>query len=275
MSLKQRATKLARDRGLLPMADALRYWMQRYRFRKNNAQFLEEHPDMSIPPDDILYEISGTMDYAEFYERGKTLAEYIYGLIDPLFPSRRSLSVLEWGCGPARVLRWLDGIDPKRELRLSGCDCDERTIVWCTNNFAKINFQVNDMEPPAPFLDSSFDVVYSVSVFTHLSERHQYAWFRDNLRVVRPGGYVIVTVHGDRCCHVLGEDELREYRSGNLVVRSRFATEGKRLFTAYQNPEFMRSKLLRGLEAVQHVQDAATLHDVWVVKKPINPAPGE
>ena len=46
------------------------------------------------------------------------------------------------------------------------------------------------------FADASFDLIYAISVFTHLDEAHQLGWLSELQRVTRQGGYVLVTLRG-------------------------------------------------------------------------------
>ncbi|MGY1688890.1 class I SAM-dependent methyltransferase [Geodermatophilus sp. SYSU D01105] len=50
--------------------------------------------------------------------------------------------------------------------------------------------------PPLPFDDGRFDLVLGYSVFTHLPVDHQDAWLAELRRVTRPGGLLLLTVHG-------------------------------------------------------------------------------
>jgi hypothetical protein len=43
----------------------------------------------------------------------------------------------------------------------------------------------------------SVDLLYGISVFTHLSEYHRHLWLSEIARVLRPGGCAILTTHGE------------------------------------------------------------------------------
>ena len=58
-------------------------------------------------------------------------------------------------------------------------------------------FGVNPNEPPMGYPDASFDLVFNHSVFTHLDERHQDMWLGELRRITKPGGTVVLTVHGE------------------------------------------------------------------------------
>ena len=49
-----------------------------------------------------------------------------------------------------------------------------------------------------PYADGSFDAAYSVSVLEHIPDRGDSAAIRELIRIVRPGGIVVVTVPFDR-----------------------------------------------------------------------------
>jgi SAM-dependent methyltransferase len=107
-------------------------------------------------------------------------------------PSLRS--ILDFGCGAGRVLRFMH--KDARQYELTGCDVDSSAIGWCRRNFSFGEFRVTAERPPLSFADETFDVVYSISVFSHLSEAIHLEWLRELQRVMKPGGILIATVHG-------------------------------------------------------------------------------
>jgi ubiquinone/menaquinone biosynthesis C-methylase UbiE len=53
---------------------------------------------------------------------------------------------------------------------------------------------VSGLAPPLPFPDQTFDLVFGISVFTHLRESWQFAWLRELARTLKPGGLAIMTI---------------------------------------------------------------------------------
>jgi len=48
-----------------------------------------------------------------------------------------------------------------------------------------------------PFEDGFFDLIFSVSIFTHLPEKMQIAWLEELRRASKPGALVLSSVHGE------------------------------------------------------------------------------
>jgi SAM-dependent methyltransferase len=102
--------------------------------------------------------------------------------------------VLDWGCGSGRVLRY---VAARHHADLIGVDIDADNIGWCKTAFPRCTFQTTGLYPPLPFATESIDLVYGVSVFTHLRERDQFQWLEELRRITRPGGVLLLSFHGD------------------------------------------------------------------------------
>jgi SAM-dependent methyltransferase len=102
--------------------------------------------------------------------------------------------VLDWGCGSGRVLRY---VAARHRVNPRGVDIDADNIKWCETAFPKCSFQTIDLDPPLPLAAESIDLVYGISVFTHLSEPDQFKWLDELRRVTRPGGVLLFSLHGD------------------------------------------------------------------------------
>ncbi len=265
---KQKFVYGLRKLHLLQLADNVRYLLSIKNTRQENHQFINDHPDFNLPPSFLAYDAYGHTNWPVYYHSGIAHAKYICKLIDENLASQE-LSICEWGCGPARILRHIRSFLDKSNTQLHGFDYNARSISWCQGNIDDINFMSNSVNPPLPCEDNSFDCLYNLSVFTHLSERMHIDWIRELGRVVKPGGLIIFTTHGDFFKFNLLDDELTEYESGSLVVRGHIK-EGKRCFVAYHPPAFIKSELLQnGLEMISHLPGPALEdfpQDVWVIR---------
>ncbi len=103
-------------------------------------------------------------------------------------------SVLDFGCGCGRLARMFKG----HPGRIVGCDIDYRHIDWCHAALEFMEARLSSVQPPIPFGADEFDAVISISIFTHLNESSQDAFLQELARVCRPGGTLLLTVHGKR-----------------------------------------------------------------------------
>lgn len=102
-------------------------------------------------------------------------------------------AVLDWGVGCGRIARY--ALRNFRGNRFVGCDIDAGNVRWCKDNLAA-EFHHIGLMPPMPFPADAFDLIYGLSVFTHLREPVQDRWLSELHRVMKPGGVGLFTVHG-------------------------------------------------------------------------------
>lgn len=260
------AVGVLRSLGLLKLADAVRYRTRRRRGRAANAAFRRDHPTFRLPPDELAFDAYGQVDHAGYMASGEAHAATFARIIracDPPRPTR----VLEWGCGPGRVIRHMPGLLADLDPAVTGSDYNPGSVTWCAANLPGIRFTVNDLMPPLPYPDDAFEVVYSISVFTHLSEEAQLAWAAELRRVLAPGGVLICSTHGDLCTSMLASAKERaRYAAGEVVVQGKYR-EGRKWFLALHPEPFVRGRLLAGFDAVERVvgpTEFGWVQDVWV-----------
>lgn len=102
-------------------------------------------------------------------------------------------AVFDFGCGCGRVLRWFQTALPGAAL--FGADLRRVAIDWCRDHL-RGEFVANELRPPLPYADGSFDLVYALSVFSHLNRDQCVEWMRELARVTRPDGTILITTHG-------------------------------------------------------------------------------
>jgi len=136
----------------------------------------------------------GVPERDEYLQRGQEAAEE---LSEALGAAGHTLagfeSILDFGCGSARVLPHVSAMT---EARCAGCDVDAEAIEWASEHHPALRWTVSPAEPPLPYPSHSFDLVYSISVLSHLSESSQDRWLSELFRLLRPRGVVLLTVHG-------------------------------------------------------------------------------
>ena len=100
--------------------------------------------------------------------------------------------ILEFGCGFGRLIKYLFDINP--DTSVFGADVLQGQIDKCKENFPKGVFIRNRPEPPIDLQDNQFNLIYSYSVFSHLSESNHLAWLKELARILRPGGMMLHSV---------------------------------------------------------------------------------
>jgi SAM-dependent methyltransferase len=103
-------------------------------------------------------------------------------------------SILDFGCGSGRQTRHLLGFAPAAQVY--GVDVDEPSIAWLNAHYQFGVFRHTAPTPPMPIEDTRFDLIYAVSVFTHLNPSSQEAWLSELARVASDGGALLITTHG-------------------------------------------------------------------------------
>jgi SAM-dependent methyltransferase len=126
--------------------------------------------------------------YTGFMDLGICLDHYAKHAPEP--PARPA--ILDFGCGCGRMTRFLDML---ASWRAFGSDVSPEHVRWCRQNLRNVDTRLNGTRPPLPFENGQFDLVYSISIFTHLPEHLADAWLGDVARVLKPGGTFITTTH--------------------------------------------------------------------------------
>ena len=260
-----------RAAGLLRWADRAKFIVSQAQARSFNRRFQQQHPDFAVPPGHLAFDALNHVDWTRYRETGLQHAAMFARIIRDQFPAAGALSVLEWGCGPGRLIRHLPGLLADRPLQLCGSDYNPDSIAWCRDNLPGTEFVENALNPPLPLADARFDVVYNFSVFTHLSQAVQLAWAQELLRVLKPGGLLICTTHGAGYRHLLGfGTQQQAYEAGRMVEQGRYR-EGRKWFLAIHPPAFVRDRLLAGWDLVRQVAtrpEDSIEQDVWIARKP-------
>jgi SAM-dependent methyltransferase len=147
-----------------------------------------------IPPAPLRTRVSLRPDPESFESRGAASRSRILELLPADF-EWSGARALDFGCGVGRTLRHFTP-EAERCEDFLGCDIDPASIEWVKEHLEPpFNAFVNDSEPPLPIEAASLDMVFAVSVFTHLADSWA-RWLAELHRVLRPGGLLITTFQG-------------------------------------------------------------------------------
>jgi SAM-dependent methyltransferase len=210
---------------------------------------------LPVPPSDLRYLVIGTTDVETFLSTGRDHAAEIRAtLAGSGFEVADAQRLLDFGVGCGRIARHWAGAG----IEVHGSDYNPRLVAWCEGNLPFVHAAVNGLAPPLRYEPETFDVIYAVSVLTHLPQDLQLAWMREWRRVLRPGGRLLVTIHGDATLDNMLPDERARYEAGELVVRHD-RSAGSNLCVTYHPWAWVTSRLAEGFDVLSTEGDAPRL----------------
>jgi SAM-dependent methyltransferase len=173
---------------------------------------------LPLPPPDLAARV-GTVageQPLDFYLReGARLRGVIEELLEPGW-SWEGRRALDFGCGSARVLRHFAPEAERAELW--GCDIDRASIEWDEANLAPpLRFFRNQPAPPLPLPAGSLDLIWAMSVFTHIADSWS-AWLAEMHRLLAPDGVLIASFLGDGMWQALVGEPFLEDEVGMAVL---------------------------------------------------------
>lgn len=102
------------------------------------------------------------------------------------------LNILDFGCGWGRLIRLFYKFIP--ETQIFGVDAWEESLKTCRDYKVRANLaKIDDICKEIPFTEK-FDIVYSFSVFSHLSERAATAALNAIRKSIKDDGVLVLTV---------------------------------------------------------------------------------
>lgn len=207
----------------------------------------------ALPPDFLQVRQVGGVWGAEFYKAGRVIFDQLATAFrEAGMPLEEAPAILDFGCGCGRVLWSFQHVPHQGEIW--GCDIDGEAIAWNRAQLGHIGqYHANPVMPPTGFSDGQFAAVYSVSVFTHLPEEMQFAWLTELRRIVRPGGVVVASVHGEHYWRQATPDVIAEIEAQGFAYRRAARTEGLPEFymCAFHAERYIRERWSTFFEIVQ------------------------
>lgn len=177
--------------------------------------------DLPYPPIELASRV-GSLEAADdpmaYYDElgrltGRDIVAQLPG--DWSFAGKR---VLDFGCGAGRTLRHFVG--EAAEAEIWGSDIDISSINWLRGNLCPpFHVLANAPEPPLEQPTASFDLIWSVSVFTHLTGTWS-RWLVELHRILKPGGLLFLTFMGSGIAEVITGEPWLENQIGMNVTRA-------------------------------------------------------
>jgi SAM-dependent methyltransferase len=184
------------------------------------------HRDMSasagvpFPPFELanrVLSLGGRGDPFAAYEQ---LGAETRSALEELLPADWSFAgkrVLDFGCGAGRTLRHF--LPEAKKGEFWGADIDEASTEWMRGALCPpLRVRRSPVVPPLGLDYGSFDLVWAISVFTHLTDA-SIPWLLELHRLLKPDGLLIATYLGRWSSELLAGEPWDEDRVGMNVLR--------------------------------------------------------
>ncbi len=177
--------------------------------------------------------------------------------------------ILDWGCGAGRIIQHLPALLPA--ALLYGCDINEERIEWNKEHHPGIAFMPIHSFTPMPYAPDLFDLVFGISVATHIEALLQEEWISELHRVIKPNGILLITTQGRFYTDQLLPHERKLLAERGIFTRT-YPKQGHRMMSTYHDAVAFR-KILGHYFTVLSFYDGA-LHpeklggqDLWILAK--------
>jgi SAM-dependent methyltransferase len=228
---------------------------------------------IAIPPEALRYRIHGSADVESFLQVGEQCSKDIIAALRQIDRDLSSFeAILDFGCGCGRTLRWFEL--QTEHSRFFGADIDREAIAWCGQHLTRASFLTNGSLPPSGFAADSFDLIYAISVFTHLDEEYQFCWLYELQRITKPSGIVLISTHGDAHINNVPPELATEIRKRGMFFLKSGGWRG--MFPAwYQDSFHTKEYILREystyFDILDYIPQAINrLQDLVILQKPFS-----
>ena len=270
--MRRRIASFLRRSGLMPLVFRGRMLLspvmpatlaRNLRWRLGGA-----HEALPLPNVRARFLVAGSADIQGFLELGRRAADSIAAAVVKAGRPIDSMgAILDFGCGSGRVLRHWHGLAGR--VAVYGTEMNEALVTECRRCVPFATVAQNRPAPPLDHPGRRFDLVYALSVFTHLHEDLQRAW-RDELhRVLAPGGLLLVTTHGEFYAPRLSDAERARFAAGHCIVQGAEFL-GENLCIAYHPEASGRALFADRFDVVEFAPRGARGNpeqDLWLLRK--------
>jgi SAM-dependent methyltransferase len=180
--------------------------------------------DFPVPPYDLM-RTTGSKTLRHYYVTGITTYLPIATLATrEHIDLEKPIVVLDFGCGVGRQLLQFTRNYPAPSYH--ACDVHPDYVSFVKQHYPSVEVKQSGFTPPLDYSDDTFDLIYSVSVFSHLSPVDHGGWLEELARVLKPGGYCFFTIEGRTAMRKSMAREV--WHEGALQAESELMRQGVR-----------------------------------------------
>jgi len=234
--------------------------------RKYRNSGLPDH--LPAPPSNLIFLIIGLRWATVYWRSGNEIFEEIqFVLKKNSIDLKPSDSVLDFGCGCGRIIRHF--YYHIKDVHFFGSDYNPQLIEWCKSNLLFAHFSTNKLLPPLEYGSDQFNLIYARSVFTHIGSELQKIWMHELRRVLKVGGYLYISTHGESTFIKLDKNVIEELKSNGIASVNQ-NIEGDNKCTVFQTKKYFEENLLEGFELMDFISGGAKKklsQDIYLLKR--------
>ncbi len=174
---------------------------------------------LPLPDSPRLLRTTGNDNVTNFRLTGLSTAVKLRETVASLARDFSSIAaILDWGCGCGRIARFCPDWQG-----FAGVDIDADNAAWCHDHLPPGRFESIPLFPPTPLPERTFDLIFGISVMTHLAEEVQQQWLAELHRISAPYAVVLLTILGEHAASRAGfgvEDFLQFLAAGHVFLRT-------------------------------------------------------
>ena len=193
---------------------------------------------LPLPPLRLVQRM-GSVTLEDFDKSGREIRETILRTL-PKEWDWTGKRCLDFGSGVGRALRHFSAEAGQAEFW--GCDIDGSAIRWSVQNLSPpFRFVQIGEVPTLPFEDSSFDLVFAVSVLSYnYSTWHQ--WLAELRRILKSGGVFFATFLGPTpMAEILGQSYFGRGTDFGMYIKNPFQKINDDRPAVFVSPQWLRS----------------------------------
>ena len=183
--------------------------------------------------------------------------------------------ILDWGCGTGRIVQHLHHLQPY--ALLYGADINAAMIEWDHAHIKGVHFSLIDVNPPTTYPSNYFDLIYGISVLTHLPKKYQVKWMEEISRILKQEAILLATTHGNYFVPQLIYQERISLEKNGLFEKENHSAEkklsaGDRNYTVYETAQFFEQLINKDFKIISHFDgveypDKFGGQDLWILQK--------
>jgi len=136
----------------------------------------------------------GVQNWKQVTDHSELLGPILHEELTRVVGDLEGKKILDFGCGIGRVSLMLHHL---ANQPTHCCDVNEYSVDYMKRQLPDVDTRLTAFQPPLPYDSDSFDALFSISIWTHLHPGMQVPWLVEMRRILKPGGYALISIAGD------------------------------------------------------------------------------